>query len=446
MRHGAPRTFVTGIGPVSGFGLGIDPLWKGLCDGVSAIRPITAFDASGFVTSVAATILPEHFDIRSIVPKSHRKATKVMARDIEIAVAAAHTAVHSAGLTTKGTAEGVPPTIPPDRFGCHIGAGLIPADADELACAMFTSRTPDGKFDPEAWGRTGMPNLTPLWLLKYLPNMLACHVTIIHDCQGPSNTITCAEASGGLSIGESLRVIRRGDATACLSGGAESKVNYMGMLRQTFAQRLARVPAGASGTEAVLPFDPTACGTVLGEGGGMLILETEASATGRGARTFAEIAGFGASQCCCIDTVGGDLSGAGEDIAAALECALDDAQVRPEAIDAVVPFGSGIPSIDAAEADALRRVFGARAGSLPLVTIAPQAGICGAGASALAACVGAKCVAEQKLPARLNTKGSKALGVDADARAACAAQLRCVVVMTSGMGGQTAAIVMRRVP
>ena len=83
-----------------------------------------------------------------------------------------------------------------------------------------------------------MEHLTPLWLLKYLPNMLACHVTIIHDAQGPSNTITCAEASGALSLGESLRVIQRGAAEACFCGGAESKLNPMAYIRQEFTGRL----------------------------------------------------------------------------------------------------------------------------------------------------------------------------------------------------------------
>ena len=86
-------------------------------------------------------------------------------------------------------------------MGCHIGAGLIAADIDELTAALAASTASDGSFDIGRWGEAGMQNLTPLWMLKYLPNMLACHVTIIHDCQGPSNTITCAEASGGLSIG-----------------------------------------------------------------------------------------------------------------------------------------------------------------------------------------------------------------------------------------------------
>src|SRR5207302_1432608 len=131
-----------------------------------------------------------------------------------------------AGLKTKAYTE--TPEIKPERFGCNIGAGLISAELDELTAAMHIAR--DGnKLDLHKWGRDGMTQLTPLWLLKYLPNMLACHVTIIHGLKGPSNTITCADASSHLAIGEAFRTIQRGKADLAICGGAESKVNPMGM-------------------------------------------------------------------------------------------------------------------------------------------------------------------------------------------------------------------------
>ena len=199
------RVVITGLGPVSAFGVGMAPLWQALVEGRSALRAIERWDASGLPTSAAAEIPADLFDVKSFVPKSYRKATKVMARDIELAVGAAHEAVRDAGLVTKsheGTPEGGPPTLPPDRVGCHIGAGLIAADIDELTSALYTARDAAGQFSFGLWGEQGMNNLTPLWLLKYLPNMLACHVTIIHGAEGPSNTITCGEASGLLSLGE----------------------------------------------------------------------------------------------------------------------------------------------------------------------------------------------------------------------------------------------------
>jgi 3-oxoacyl-[acyl-carrier-protein] synthase II len=201
--------------------------------------------------------------------------------------------------------------------------------------------------------------------------MLACHVTICHDCQGPSNTITCGEASALLSVGESMRVIGRGAADACLSGGAESKVNLMAILRQHFAGRLAKASTSDDPTKVVRPFASNAIGGVPGEGGGILVLEAAESAQARGAAALAELAGFGASQSFCPDTIGADPSRDGEGISDAMQAALDDAGMKADQIDAVVPYGCGAPALDAAEASAIRRVFGDRAAKLPLITIAP---------------------------------------------------------------------------
>ncbi|HMN96874.1 MAG TPA: beta-ketoacyl synthase N-terminal-like domain-containing protein [Phycisphaerales bacterium] len=445
------EVFITGLGPITACGVGAEPLWESLAAGRPALRRIARFDPSGFACHVAGEIADELFDVRSVVPKSYRKATKVMARDIELAVAGAHAAVADAGLVTRAAERAdAAPTLSPDRVGCHIGAGLIAAEIDELAAALASAQRPDGAFDSGIWGSAGMNNLTPLWLLKYLPNMLACHVTIIHDCQGPSNTITCAEASSGLSIGESLRVIQRGDADACLSGGAETKVHLMGLLRQEFAGRL--VGRGGAVTEdvaaddaaqiaSVRPFDPASGGSVLGEGGGILVLEASEVARSRGARAYAKIAGFGASQSVNPDTVGLVTEPDGASIAAAIDAALADAAVHADAVDAVIPFGSGIPAVDAGERAAIARTFGARTPSVPMVTIVPAVGNCCAGAGAVAVSVGALMLRHQMLPARLNSELTP--GLDAVRAPSRSARLRTILIFTTSFGGQNAALVLR---
>jgi len=234
------RVVITGAGVVTGFGPGIEPLWSALLEGRSAIGPMTLVSPGGFACQVASEV--KDYKARDFLPKHYRKAVKVMARDIELAVGAALEAVQSAGLITKGltTGEEAAMTYDASRIGCHIGAGLIAAEVNELAYAISTSADESGTFSYEKWGESAMGNLTPLWLLKYLPNMLACHVTIIHDARGPSNTITCSEASGILSLGESTRVIQRGAADLCYSGSAESKVNHMGMARLQLSEYLAK--------------------------------------------------------------------------------------------------------------------------------------------------------------------------------------------------------------
>lgn len=474
MARSRRRIVITGLGPICAFGVGIEPLWKAMCEGRSAIRRISRFDPSGFPCQIAAELPDDQFDVRSVVPKTYRKATKVMARDIQLAVGAAAAAVADAKLLTKANNPDATPTYPPARLGCHIGAGLIAADVDELTAALVTSARPvddvqltigdsasaaaasttatgllnrqssvvhrQSEFDLAHWGQTGMTNLTPLWLLKYLPNMLACHVTIIHDCQGPSNTITCAETSALLSIGESMRVIERGAADACLSGGAEFKINPMGLLRQVFARRLARASGEGQSANVVRPFDEAATGSVLGEGGGIVVIEAQETAEQRGAEAYAEVSGFAATQSFCPDTVGLEVEADGESIGDAIEAALDTAKVEPWKIDAIAPFGSSIPHIDAAEAAAIRRVFGDRAAAIPLITTIPNVGNCCAGASAIPVAVAAMALRTQTLPARLNSRNVQ--GLDAAACQSRAAKLNHVLVVSTGMGGQNAALVL----
>ncbi|MGD9693039.1 MAG: beta-ketoacyl synthase [Phycisphaerales bacterium] len=435
------RVVITGVGAVTPFGVGADALWEGLLSGESRLAPIQRFDASAFRSSLAGEV--KDFAAKDFVPKSYRKAVKVMARDIELAVGAAKCAVEDAGILTKGIlpeGEEGTPTYDGSRVGCHIGAGLIAAETDELTGALATAVAPGGDFDLKTWGERGMQNLQPLWLLKYLPNMLACHVTIIHDARGPSNTITCAEASGLLSIGESLRVIERGDADICFSGGAESKVNLMGLIRMDLAGRLAPTHSERDGSKCVRPYDTEAQGGIIGEGGGIVMLESAETAAARGAKPYAEVAGFGAGHSPRSD----DPQERAEGLIAAIESALEDAAISPDAIDAIVPHASGIREVDSEEASAFARVFGKRLGDIPLITLTPSIGDLMAGSGGVAAGVGAMCVRRQALPARLHA-GRPATGLRAEASGQRDARLTHVLVCTNALGGQNAALVLKAV-
>ncbi|GMV24282.1 MAG: 3-oxoacyl-[acyl-carrier-protein] synthase 2 [Phycisphaerae bacterium] len=447
---------ITGLGAISSLGLGAQALWDGLVAGRSGLGPITRFDPSGFDCRVAAEV--RDFSAKDHVPKSYRKAVKVMARDIELAIGAAKTAVEDARIVTRGMVnEGVASamTYPSERVGCHIGAGLIAAETDELSSALVTARQEgSGEFSLRAWGTSTAPdgspgagamnNLPPLWMLKYLPNMLACHVTIIHGCEGPSNTITCAEASGLLSIGESLRVIERDDADLCFTGGAESKVNLMGMLRMAFAGRLAPTGDAADGVPLIKPFDPASAGSFVGEGGGIMLLEDAQKARARGAKVLAELVGFGAAHSQPIDWAHGIPANPpeiDEGLQYAIENALDDAGITAAQIDAIVPHGAGVPWMDHAERGALQKVFGSRLDQVPVVAVTPNIGSCNAGMGGLLAVVAGLCIKHQQLPAQINSGTPK--GVRAEARPARAARLGHVLACSGSLGGQNAAIVLK---
>ena len=442
----SPRVFITGLGPVSGLGLGIETTWEALVEGRSAVDRVSAFDADRLDCRIAAEV--RDFRINQFVPKTYRKATKVMARDIALAVACADRAARDAALVTKGTASnGESLSYPGPRMGCHIGAGLIAAELDELTSALATARDASGNFDIGQWGREGMQNLYPLWLLKYLPNMLACHVTIIHETQGPSNTITCGETSATLSVGESMRVIQRGAADVCFCGGTECKINPMTFLRQLLAGRLTTTgnddPPGA-----VRPFCTTAAGTVLGEGGGILILESEATwerrrAAHPAASAYAELIGFGASQSVHRPSRNMLADPEGEGIEHAIAAALADANTDADAIGLIVPSGMSVPEADAAEAAALRRVFGRRLPDVALAPIKAAVGSCGAGSGALDACAAAAALKHQRIPAVLNCRTSLG-GLAADAAPSRGGDLEYALVVSSGVGGQNAALVLKR--
>lgn len=433
---------ITGLGVVTGLGIGGEALWEGLLAGRSAIGAIRQFDATAFPVNFAAEV-DAAVTVRDYVPKHYRKAVKVMCRDVELAVIGATQAIADAKMITKGITDSGEPTFAPNRVGCQIGAGLIVAEIDELTTAFAKARDDGGQFSMKRFGVEGMNELTPLWLLKYLPNMLACHVTIIHDCRGPSNTITCGEASGALSIGESRRVIERGDADVCFSGGAESKINMLGLLRQYYTEMIATTTPDMDPQSIVQPFGAAATGSLPGEGAAILMVESIETALDRGARVYAEIAGFGATQSADLSACPPKPDASGDGLADAIEQALNDASTQADAIDAIVPMGCGDATYDAAEAAALRTVFGLHLPRIPLVTTKPNVGLCAAATSALDVAVGALCVHHQALPARI-MPGQAIDGLDAGPAKQRDARLEYVLVCGSGLGGQNTAVILKR--
>lgn len=440
------RVVITGLGVATPIGLGTDALWDALIRGECGIRRIASFDPSGFSCQVAGE-LPA-FQLGDYIPKAYRKSAKVMSRDIMIAVVSAYHAVKDAGLRTRCMIDrgeaAEPPNVDSTRFGANIGAGLVCADLNELAGALSTAADEQRMFSLTKWGSEGMNNLTPLWLLKFLPNMLACHVTIVHDAQAPSNTITCAEASSHLAIGEAFRTIARGDAEVCICGGAESKTNPMGLSRPLLGGLL-NSSDNESPQQACRPFGAGRKGMIIAEGGGLAILESLEHATARKARIYAEVVGFGASAN-TAHWARADATGA--DIALALNKALKDARVEANRIDLVTPFGTGSMAHDAAEMAAWNVVFGSRLDHAWAISTRGSLGNSGAGAGAIDLAATVMALQRNTVPPSLNTDRPDpacrfrfAQRDPVDANATYAVSLGCAVT-----GGQNGALVIRRYP
>jgi 3-oxoacyl-[acyl-carrier-protein] synthase II len=351
------RVVITGMGAISPIGLSKAEFWKNLLQGRSGVSHITLFDASSFATRIAAEV--KDFDPLHFIAK--RKMIKVMMRDMQFAVAAAKVAIEDSQLNTE--------EIDPLRFGVVIGAGLISTDFEEISPAIMNSRDDNGDYDIVRFGKEGMNSIFPLWLLKQLPNMLASHISIIYGCQGPSNTITTGCASSANAVGEAFRIITRGGADVVIAGGASSRINptkvvcyhKLGVLSQRNDE-----PEKAS-----RPFDARRDGFVIGEGGGIIILEEIEHARARGSHIYGEITGYG----CSSDILAGkERIVKPESKARAIRAALKESGMEPVDIDYISAHGYAIPFTDVLETEAIKQVWGEKAYAVPVSSIKGQIG------------------------------------------------------------------------
>lgn len=439
------RVVITGLGPVTPLGVGVNDFWNALLEGSSAVQRLQAFDPARFDSQIGGRI--EGLKAVSFVHKSYRKASKIMARDIVFAVAAAHQATLDAGLRTKcllerGDIEGEA-NVDSTRLGANIGAASMCADLNELAEALY-SASEDGRFSMARWGTEGMNNLTPLWLLKFLPNMLACHVTIVHDARGPSNTITCGEASSHLAIGEAFRGIARDVADVCICGGAESKINPMALMRQSLGRRLST--RNDTPQTACRPFGAERDGAVISEGGGLVIIEELEHAQKRGARIYAEVVGFGASCDIHCAAQPSNPSPAGDGILLAARKALADAGIVAEQIDLVAAAGYGMVNHDSSEAAAIRAILGERAGEVPVMSIKGGMGNNGAGSGAIDIIAATLATYNNTIPPAINSEPpDPECGLRLITGGPVDARINYVLSPVNSLtGGQCAALVLKR--
>lgn len=388
------KVAITGIGAVSPLGLTASQMWEGLCEGKCGISKIDAFDATKFPCNIAGQA-PE-YKVRSYLPKHHRKAAKLMSRDIELAVMAADDAFRDSGLGTKHIeAE---PKIVPQRTTINIGAGLVTCDIEEMAPAVSASIS-DGKFDIKKWGTDGIGLVTPIWLLKYLPNMLTCHIGIIHDIQGPGNNITAGECAGSMSVIESILTIQRGVADTALAGSGEAKVEPIALMRQITSGRATKTGNDNPQT-ACRPFAADADGAVFSEGAGMLVLEEISMAKSRGAKIYAEVAGMGESISISNDILKLESDGLGLQIA--ITNALEEAGITADKIDLVIPHGTAVAENDKAEATAIATVLGDAIDNIAVLPTKSMLGHTGTASASIDLVIASRAMHEGFIPAAKN--------------------------------------------
>ncbi|MDD5086000.1 MAG: beta-ketoacyl-[acyl-carrier-protein] synthase family protein [Candidatus Omnitrophica bacterium] len=424
------RVVITGLGAISPAGLSLDDFWFAAREGRPSARPIESYPVKSFPVKIACEI--KGFEARNFVPASQRKALKVMARDIQLAVAASKCAVDDSGLDVA--------SIDRSRMGVTIGAALINNELNELGICIRNSNEASGAFSMKKFGTDGMGSLFPLWLLKYLPNMPACHISIIYDLQGPNNSITTACASGLEAVGEASRIIERDSSDRMLSGGTDSKTNPIALSRFYLmnALSLRNVPP----EEAYVPFDGRRDGFVAGEGAAIVILENLDHALERKAKIYGEIAGFGSSTSFnydhkdCKDSRG---------MALAMKRALDDADCEAASIDYIEAHGAGTKAGDKLEAAAIKEVFGAQAGRVPVTTFKPVTGYLSAASGPFGVVEACLAIKAGEIPP---IAGFKERDPDCDLNCvsgkAQKAAIKNVLVNAFGLGGQNASLIVRR--
>lgn len=359
-----PRIVITGVGVVSPIGLGHEAFWSNLVAGRSGIGSLAGFPAQGLPSRLAA-------EVRDFDPQRHiynRKFIKVMSRDIQLGVAAASMAMKDAGLT-KGMIE-------PERLGVDFGSGHIATTPQELADAARSFADDVEAERLSRFAEDGMRQICPLWLLKQLPNMAACHIAIEHEARGPNNTITACESSALLALAEAIRVIERDAADVMIVGASSSHLSPIEITRQQLYESLSR---GDDPHDACRPFDRFRDGTVIGEGGGAFILERYEHAVRRGAPIYAEVLGVGAG--CDGSSTANRREGVG--LVRAIQSALRQAELDPRKLGHINAHGKATQRDDWAESLAYHNSLGMSAEKIPVTALKSYFGHFDAGAGAV---------------------------------------------------------------
>src|SRR5690349_12323697 len=285
------RVVITGLGLISPLGNTPAALWSALAAGKSGVSTTSMLPAERQPMKYAAEAREFTGEVEDFGPlekerkKAIKKGLKVMCRETRMAVAAAQLAIADAGFAEK--------PMDPESTGVVLGSDYMLTMPEDYSMGMRTC-APEGEFEYSKWGKEGLGDMAPLWMLKYLPNMPASHIAIYNDLRGPNNSLTMREAAGNLAIGEAFRTIQRGHANAMVAGATGTRILPMQAIHALQTEQMAA--ENGDPAKASRPFDKSRTGMVAGEGAGMVVLEEYETAKARGATIYAEVIGLGSAN------------------------------------------------------------------------------------------------------------------------------------------------------
>jgi 3-oxoacyl-[acyl-carrier-protein] synthase II len=407
------RVVVTGVGLVSPLGIGTAETWQGLVAGRSGAAPITLFDASQHSTRFACEV--KGFDPLRFMEK---KEVKKVDRFIQFAIAAADFAWKDSGLAMT-------PALAP-RVGVYIGSGIGGFATIER--------------EHSALLKGGPRRISPFFIPSVIINLAAGWVSIRSGAKGPNSATATACTSGAHAVGDSFRLIQRGDAEAMIAGGSEAAITPLGV--GGFCSMRALSTRNDAPEKASRPFDKDRDGFVIGEGSGILVLEELEHARARGARVYAELVGYGMSGDAFHISAPSEDGDGGVRV---MRAALKDAGVAPDAVDYINVHGTSTPRGDVVEVIATKTVFGAHTRKLALSSTKSMTGHLLGAAGGLEAGITALALRHQVIPPTINHDNpDPECDLDCVPNQARKAELRYALSNSFGFGGTNGALLLKR--